>query len=61
MNLISCDNCGVVLDKSKVSFPSSIYTEEGVDETKGTYSQNQCCWVAYIKCPVCGEKIGEVE
>ena len=59
MNLFSCDNCGVVLDKRKVHFPVDIYTEDGIDSDFGTYSQNQRSWVAYIKCPVCGEKIEE--
>lgn len=59
MNLISCDNCGVVLDKSKVRFPCTFYTEDGVDELRGTWSSSQGKWVAYIHCPVCKEKIEE--
>ncbi len=58
MNLISCRDCGVVLDKNVVRFPENIWDYGGsIDETKGTYSQFRKEWVAFISCPVCNEKI----
>ena len=59
MNLTSCDGCGVVLDKNRLYFPDEIYTEEGVDESKGMYNGRE--YVPFVECPVCDHKIPERE
>lgn len=57
MNLVSCDNCGVVLDKGKLAFPSNIWAEDGVDTEKGAWDGET--WVAKVVCPVCGDNVLE--
>lgn len=56
MNLVSCDRCGVVLDRDKLNFPKDIYSNDGSIDT------DKACWVdgdflPYIKCPVCNQEI----
>lgn len=58
IQLISCDNCGVVLDASKLDFPEDIYhrTPEGCsdyDRTKSIYDSARGEVVAKVDCPVC--------
>lgn len=58
MNLISCENCAVVLDANKVGFPSESrkYLDDGsVDENNFTWDGDD--YVPFVKCPVCNEKI----
>jgi hypothetical protein len=57
MNLISCDNCGTVLNKDKLIFPKNIWVDDGasIDETKAMLYGDD--WVAFIDCPVCQEPI----
>jgi hypothetical protein len=57
MNLFSCDNCGVVLDKDKVGFPAVYDGDFEVIDAN-------CEWdgdglVAIMPCPVCKETITE--
>jgi hypothetical protein len=60
MNLISCNYCGVVLDKNKLNFPRDIYTSEfSVDETKASWNGRE--FVAFVKCPVCTSEVLEHE
>ena len=60
MNLISCDKCGVVLDKDKLCFPDDLWKEDGsIDERFGGYNQNTGLWAAYVSCPVCDSEIFE--
>ena len=52
MNLISCDKCGVVLDKSKLTFPKDIHLDDGsVDLEQGAWDGED--YVPFVKCPVC--------
>ena len=59
MNLISCGNCGVVIDASKLEFPDDIYDEDG------TVIPSLCMWddkgniIPKVLCPVCGADIGK--
>jgi hypothetical protein len=58
MNLISCDNCGVVLDANKLGFPAE--SRKYLDN--GTVDTDNFIWdgdehIAFVKCPVCNEKI----
>lgn len=56
MNLASCDNCGVVLDKDKLGFPEDIRDYDYcVDESKAVWDGDN--WVAFTKCPVCEHQI----
>ena len=58
MDLTSCSNCGVVLDKDRLSFPPDIYDLAGsVDESLGMYSDYESRWVPYVSCPVCQKPI----
>jgi len=57
VKLNSCDNCGVVLDEDKLPFPSDIYNEEGVDDSKGAYNQKAKCFEVYVPCPVCKAQV----
>jgi RNA polymerase subunit RPABC4/transcription elongation factor Spt4 len=56
MNLTSCDNCGVVLDKDKLQFPKDITRDDGtIDTSKAVWDGDG--YVAKVSCPVCGEDI----
>lgn len=61
MNLTSCDNCGVTLDKNKLNFAhkSDCWDEEtgAVDESRAEWSSVSRDYVPYVKCPVCGSSI----
>lgn len=58
MNLISCDHCGVVLDKDKLHFPTYIFHDDSsIDPKKGTWSDSKKAWVPFVSCPVCDEVI----
>lgn len=63
MKLISCDNCGVVLDGEKLNFGDD---EDIWDEDKCEYMQDRSVWcnetdkfVPVISCPVCKAPIKE--
>ena len=56
MNLISCDECGVVLDKDKLQFPCDIEGEGGaVDSDKAAWNGEE--YVPKVACPVCNDDI----
>jgi len=58
MNLISCEECGVVLDGDQLLFPHDIYNDSGsIDETKGVWSRANDDFVPYVRCPVCDNQI----
>jgi predicted RNA-binding Zn-ribbon protein involved in translation (DUF1610 family) len=63
MDLYSCDTCGVVLDRSKMTFPKDIHAEDPDDETTwGVIDTDKAVWVtdryvAKADCPVCGAAI----
>ncbi len=60
MNLISCDGCGAVFDKSKLKFPDDIWDkEEGYDMSKCEYFGEFRIFVPKVSCPVCGGSILE--
>jgi len=60
IHLISCDNCAVVLDKDRLSFPSDIYSKE-----TGEFLEDLCeigidgKYIAIVQCPVCDNNIRE--
>lgn len=54
MHLISCDECGVVLDQNKLCFLSDIHEEDGsIDDTKAAYNHKTGNYSAKVSCPVC--------
>ena len=55
MNLISCNLCGVVLNKDQLDFPQ-IWEERTGELIEGTYEWNGVQNVAVVPCPVCGDK-----
>lgn len=58
MNLISCNNCGVVLDKDNLNFPSDIYREDGsVILELAAWDGYKEKFVPKLPCPVCKEEI----
>ena len=57
MNLISCDNCGVVLDADKLDFPVfDPYDLRDVDHLF-VWDEDRREWVPTVPCPVCEAKI----
>jgi len=56
MELISCSQCGVVLDKSKIIFPS-IYDHDTqmVISTNAVWDGDE--YKSKIDCPVCGADV----
>lgn len=59
MNLISCEGCGVVMDKDKLHFATSMYGEDGIDHTVAAWNGRE--FSAFVPCPVCGDSIFEKE
>lgn len=58
MKLISCDNCGVMLDGDKLTFPWVIYKEDGsIDDSKAVWINRE--YVPCVPCPVCGDPIAQ--
>ena len=62
MNLCSCDECGIVLDKDKLNFPD----EERFADKDGEFNSKKCVWngsgfTAIVQCPVCQSDIEENE
>lgn len=58
MNLISCDSCGIVLDKAKLKFPNEIYNQDGsIDSKKAQWSETHYEFVSKVECPVCRGEI----
>lgn len=60
MNIISCSNCAVVLDKDCLCFPYDIWKDDGhggneVDLERVV--QIAGVNIPFTTCPVCGEKI----
>jgi len=60
MNLVSCDNCGIVLDKDRIKFPETYDYNPG-DVTGENAFWNGEEYVPCIPCPVCAEPIKEKE
>jgi len=56
MNLISCDSCGVVLDKDKLYFPDAYAEDE--KKSKSAYWNGER-YVSSVPCPICGDLIAE--
>lgn len=60
MNLTSCENCGVVLDKDKLNFPCLLENDDGsIDIDRGVYNSRTREYTAYVDCPVCRNPVME--
>lgn len=66
MNLISCENCGNVLNKDRIKIPDKIYDllntiyDERIEKEVIKYwvwNRNENEWGLYITCPACKTKI----
>jgi len=52
VNLISCDNCGVIMDANKLTFPVDVCDYGGeVDNDKAGWNGSD--YVPKVSCPVC--------
>ncbi len=58
MNLISCNQCGTVLDKEKLIFPST-HHHDYQTLIEENVKWNGSGHVAFINCPVCSAEILE--
>lgn len=54
MNLTSCDNCGIIMDKDKINFPNA-YSDDGFALSTSVWDGDE--FVATVPCPVCGSQI----
>lgn len=62
MNLISCENCGVVLDAKRLPFVTideAVNPEGGMDFTKCTWRSNRSNFVPTVPYPVCNHPVFE--
>lgn len=58
MELISCDNCGAVLDKKKLNFPTEYKAfDDSLDLGKADYNRENERYEPFIWCPVCNGRI----
>ena len=61
MNLISCDQCGVVLDHDKLMFPPVYdHKEHRIIEKNCVWDDENEDYSAVIDCPACSGKIKEL-
>ena len=62
MNLVSCEQCRVVLDKNNLEFPDlsmNHNTGELIISEDCLYDEDLCTYVVFANCPVCRNKIKE--
>ena len=58
MNLISCVNCGVVLDRDMIAFPDIYgYNSQNIIMKNVEWDNDRDDYVAVVPCPVCGRNI----
>jgi len=58
MNLVSCDECGVVIDRDKIIFPE-VYDHDSQELIYEDAEWNGEDYVAVVPCPVCKGNIRE--
>ena len=62
MNIISCENCGILIDTGRLFFPpeSRLVKDDGeIDEALAVWDDNEANFVPYLLCPVCACVITE--
>ena len=54
MDIVSCENCGVLFNRNNIKFPENVLNPDG------SYNLDVCAWsdvvedyVAFVRCPVC--------
>jgi len=57
MNLTSCNNCAVVLDKDKLAFPRHLYLDSGEIHPEAQWDGEE--FIKTAPCPVCHEPVRE--
>ncbi len=58
MNLTSCENCGVVYDKTRIKIDTDMYDDEGsIDRDKARWNSYTKQFELFIECPSCGFEI----
>ena len=58
MKLISCENCGVILDGDRLLFPHEIHRSDGsINPDNAVWTGDD--YVAKVDCPVCETPITE--
>ena len=57
MNLISCANCGVVLDRDMIAFPDTYDDSQKLVMKNVEWDNDRDDYVAVVPCPVCGRNI----
>ncbi len=57
MKLLSCNECGIIVDADKLYFPHDLYTNDGglIDDCEWDGDD----YIATVPCPVCTSKIRE--
>ena len=56
MNLVSCENCGVVLDRDNLIFPirPTIKEDGSLDDSNFIWDRHSDSgWIPAVPCPVC--------
>lgn len=60
MKLISCKECGIVLNLDRLEFPKNWWNEDGeVDTSKAIWDSDTMSYVPYVRCPVCNSEVIE--
>ena len=58
MKLVSCKNCGIVLDQDKLKFATDMYDEnDEIDMKIADWNSDNRAYEFYVKCPACGEQV----
>ena len=58
MKLISCCRCGVVIDASRLNFPTDIHSDDmSIDSSRAAWNEDKNDYDAFVACPVCGEPV----
>jgi len=57
VNLISCDECGVVYDRKKLNFIWREGSDGSIDENYVRYNQIAGEYQPFVECRVCGSEM----
>jgi len=57
MEIVSCNSCGVVLDKYKLDFPYIYFPDGTVNHNAARWDDEEEAYVSIVDCPVCGGEI----
>ena len=57
VNLISCDECGIVYDREKLNFDWRENEDGSLDEDYVRYNQTRGDYQSFVNCRVCNSEI----